>query len=69
MRINYQIFSKIDKTEEKEFIEKQKNCLNIINNYSLENFSEAVKEFCIFINKKKKIFKIILNNSIFIIFI
>ncbi len=38
------IFMKIDKTGEKEFIEKQKNCLSIIKNYSLEKFTEAIKD-------------------------
>ena len=46
------IFYKIDKIGEREFIEKQTNCLKIINNYSLENFSEAVKNAEFFSRKK-----------------
>ena len=46
------IFHKIDKTEEKEFIEKQINCLKIINGYSLEKFSQAVEDSACFSLKK-----------------
>lgn len=48
------IFNQIDKTGEKEFIEKQKNCLKIINDYSLEKFSQAVQDSAYFsLNKSK----------------
>ena len=48
------IFHQIDKIEEKEFIEKQSNCLKIINDYSLENFSQAVKDSAYFSLKESK---------------
>ena len=32
------IFHEIDKAKKSEFIEREKNSLKIINNYSLENF-------------------------------
>ena len=46
------IFQQIDKTGEKEFLQKQINCLKIINDYSLEKFSSS-KGVCLFFNKKK----------------
>ena len=49
------IFYEIDKIKEREFIERQRNCLNIIDNYSLENFSDAVK-ICAFNSIKKSKF-------------
>ena len=48
------IFHEIDKIGEREFIDKQKNCLNIIRDYSLENFSDAVKNSALISIKKSK---------------
>ena len=52
------ILHEIDKTGENEFIEKQINCLKIINDYSLENFSQAVKNSAFFSLKKSKFSKL-----------
>ena len=57
------IFCEIDKTGEKEFLEKQRNCLMIINNYSLEKFSKAVIDSSINAFKKKKSSKLCLITS------
>ena len=48
------IFHEIDKKGENEFLEIQNNCLKVIENYSLEKFSEAVKKSALFSIKKKK---------------
>lgn len=48
------IFCKIDKIPKEQFLEKQRNCLKIINNYSLEKFSKAVKDSSINAFKKRK---------------
>ncbi len=48
------ILHEIDQTGEKEFLEKKSNCLKIINNYSLENFSQAVQESASFSLKNSK---------------
>ena len=57
------IFHQIDKTAENEFIEKQRNCLKIINYYSLENFSKAVHDSATFSLKKSKFSKLCLITS------
>ena len=51
------IFHEIDKIGERELIEMQKNCLNIIADYSLENFSDAVKNSLIYSSKESKFSK------------
>ncbi len=48
------IFCNIDKTGENEFIEKQKNCLSVINNYSLDKFTDAIKKSSYLSIKKRK---------------
>ena len=48
------ILHEIDKTGEKEFLEKKSNCIKVINNYSLENFSKAVQESAYFSLKNNK---------------
>ena len=62
------IFHQIDKTGEKEFIEKQNNCLKIINAYSLENFSQAVKESAYFSLKKRK-FSLLSQMTAYLLFL
>ncbi len=57
------IFHQIDKTGEKAFIEKQRNCLKIINDYSLEKFSQAVMDSAYFSLKKSKFSKSCLITS------
>ena len=49
------IFCNIDKTGENEFIEKQKNCLSVINNYSLDKFTDAIKKSSYLSIKKRKV--------------
>ena len=48
------IFYEIDKIKEKEFITIQKNCLNKINDYSLEKFTYAIKNSSSMSIKKRK---------------
>ena len=57
------IFHEIDKIGETELIDRQKSCLNIIDDYSLENFSEAVKNSSINSIKKSKFSKLCLITS------
>jgi len=57
------IFHEIDKIGESEFFDRQKSCLNIINDYSLENFSDAVKNSLINSIKKSKFSKLSLITS------
>ena len=57
------IFHEIDKTGEEEFLEKKSNCLKIINNYSLENFSQAVQESASFSLKNSKFSSLCLMTS------
>ena len=52
------IFYKVDKIEEKEFIKRQKNCLKIINDYSLDKFSDAIKNSSSLTIKKRKFSRI-----------
>ena len=54
---------KIDKIGERELLDRQKNCLNIINDYSLENFSDAVNNSSINSIKKSKFSKLCLITS------
>lgn len=57
------IFHKIDKTKQKEFIQKEKNCLKIINDYSLEKFSDAVKDSASYSLQNSKFSKLCLITS------
>ena len=62
------IFYKVDKIEEKELITMQKNCLNIIDDYSLEKFSHAIKNSSSLTIKKRKFSRISLFTA-FLLFL
>ncbi len=47
------IFQEIDKISERELIERQSNCLNIINDYSLGKFYDAVEDATLFSLEKR----------------
>ena len=62
------ILHEIDKIGEKEFLEKKSNCLKIINNYSLENFSQAVQESAFYSLKNIKFSPLCLITSYLMFF-